>query len=208
MFPVFRVREAVPNQGRGAVGTVTETTPRRENWIGDNWIGFLKSDAKLIAGRWHRRGDLWEFAPEDANNLDVVLEQPEWEVLDGYWGERAEIVLDPTRGWHRARFTATDAIRTHGPDGVWLRPVTDADAGSPATVARAYPASPTDAEDDTASAEVVEAAWDHEHCTICWATLGRGGQVEGFVSEQRTWVCERCYIDFVEQRSLAFIPSA
>jgi hypothetical protein len=207
MFPVFRVAEGGAGGQAGVVGTVTRTTHGRENWIGDEWIGFLKAGAKLVAGRWHRRGDLWQFAPESQDDLDAILAQSEWEVLDGYWGERAEVVLDQTRQWDRARFRPTDAIRIQGPGGVWLRPVIRTDEDPATTVARAFPAGATSDGGDTSGAEVVEAGWDHEHCTICWETLGPGGQADGFVSK-RTWVCERCYVDFVEQRSLAFIPSA
>jgi hypothetical protein len=39
-------------------------TQGQENWIGDGWIGCLKDDAKLVFGRWYRRDDLWEFAPD------------------------------------------------------------------------------------------------------------------------------------------------
>jgi hypothetical protein len=56
--------------------------------------------------------------------------------------------------------------------------------------------------------ELVKAGWDHEHCAICWQTLGLGGQPEAYVSDHGTWVCEQCYVNFVERRSLDFIPSA
>jgi hypothetical protein len=158
----------------------------RTGSIGDGWIGCLKTGAKLVFGRWHRRDDLWEFAPEESGEVDAVVTQREWEVLDGYWGERAQIVLDENRRWVRARFEPTDAIRLKGPAGVWLRPVAEADEGMATTSARAFPAGTRTGGGDAGAAEVVESAWDHEHCAICWETLGPGGQAEGYVSGQRT----------------------
>jgi hypothetical protein len=64
--------------------------------------------------------------------------QRDWEVLDGYWGERAEIVLDQDRRWVRARFEPTDAVRLQGTAGVWLRPVSDDDEGAATPSARAF----------------------------------------------------------------------
>ena len=208
LFPAFHVRERSVGAKAGVLGTVTRTSQGREDWIGDGWIGCLKAGAKLVFGRWHRRGDLWEFAPEGSDEVDEVVAQREWEVLDGYWGERAEIVLDQTRRWDRARFEPTDAIRLQGPAGVWLKPVTGDDEGTPTTSAGAFPAGATAGGSEIGGAEVVESGWDHEHCAICWETLGPRGQPEGYVSGQRTWVCERCYLNFVERRSLDFIPSA
>ena len=204
---MFRVRGDAAGATAGLVGSLTRTTHGREDWVGDEWIGFLKSDAKLVAGRWHRRGDLWEFVPEDPDHLKALVAQPEWEVLDGYWGERAELVLDQTRRWDRARFQPTDAIRIQGPSGVWLRPATGT-AGASTPRARAFPGDTASAGGDTTGAEMVAAGWDHEHCAICWETLGPDGQPEGYVSSERTWICLRCYVDFVEQRSLGFILSA
>jgi hypothetical protein len=86
--------------------------------------------------------------------------------------------------------------------------VTDDDGATATTSARAFPAGATTGGGETSGAELVESGWDHEHCAICWETLGPGGQAEGYVSGQRTWVCERCYLNFVERRSLDFIPSA
>lgn len=112
--------------------------------------------------------------------------------------------VDGTRGAFRVQ--PTDAIRVQGPTGVWLRPVTDTDEGLPRR-ARAFPGDAGPAGGGTRGAQVVKAGWDHEHCAICWETLGPGGQPEGYVISQRIWVCERCYVNFVERRSLDFIQS-
>jgi hypothetical protein len=203
---MFHGSETGQTETPRVLGRLTRTTHGREPWVGDGWLGFLMADAKLIAGRWHQRGDLWEFAPDNPDDLATIRTRPDWNVLDGYWGERAELVLDRTRRWDKDRVQPTDAIRVQGPTGVWLRPLTDTDEGLPRR-ARAFPGEAGPAGGDTRGGEVVRAGWDHEHCAICWETLGPGGQPEGYVSSQRIWVCERCYINFVERRSLDFIQS-
>ncbi len=185
MFPRFEVTEE-RSEPRAVFGCVSTTAYGRETWIGDGWIGYLMHGVTLIRGRWHRRGELWAFAPDSPGVTDAIRDQRGWSVLDSYWGERAELVLDRYREWHRARFEPTDAIQFKGTGGVWLRQATGsaADGG-----------------------EVVEGAWDHEHCEICWETLCPGGQAEGYVSPSHTWVCERCYSDFIARASLDFIQN-
>jgi hypothetical protein len=46
---------------------------------------------------------------------------------------------------------------------------------------------------------------DHDHCAICWDTLGNGGQPEGCVDDDATWICCGCHEAFVQRRSLDFI---
>jgi hypothetical protein len=52
--------------------------------------------------------------------------------------------------------------------------------------------------------EVLPGGWDHEHCSICWETIGCGGQAAGFVSGD-DWVCGECYRRFVVPKSLDFV---
>lgn len=205
-FPAFQPRERSVGSEPGVRGTVTRTTQGRENWVGDGCIGCLKAATKLVFGRWYRRDESWEFVPDESDEIDAIVAQREWEVLDGYWGKRAEIVLDQDRRWIRARFETTHAVRLQGSTGA-LTPLS-ADDGSPATLpAIGFPAGATTGGSETGDAEVLGSGWDHEHCAICWEKVGHDGQAEGYVSGQRTWVCERCYRDFVESRSLGFIPS-
>ena len=185
-FPVFVVAEGAVGETGGVVGRVTRIQHGRDTWIGDKYLGFLKAGTKLISGRWHRQAELWAFVPDDEGEADAIRGRSEWDVLDGYWGERAELVLDQARRWHRAAIPKTDAIRFGGSDS-WQRPATAADI-------------------EKGTGEVIPGGWDHEHCALCWETLGRGGQEEGYVSATRTWVCERCFRDFVERGSLGFIP--
>lgn len=127
--------------------------------------------------------------------------------VDESWGERAEFVLDRTLRWAKKRVEAKDAIRFQGPTGVWLQSVTDTDADTPPR-ARAFPSADAARGSVMSGPELVRAGWNHEHCAICWQTLGLGGQLEAYVNDNGTWVCEQCYVGFVERRSLEFIPGA
>jgi hypothetical protein len=183
MFPAYHATDRTGRDPTGVLGTLTRTSHGREDWVDDGWIGFLLSGEELFAGRWNRQGDLWRFVPENPESLDRIRARSDWCVLDGYWGQRAEIVLDRSCRWSRHRFQPADAIR----HGAWVVEATDAPA------------------DDE---ELVKDGWDHEHCAICWETIGPGGQPDGYVAESRLWLCTHCYESFVERRSLDFIPSA
>ena len=136
------------------LGSVTALTFGNETWVGNGFIGCLMADNKFVFGRWHTRGDSWAFIPDDSGVIEMLRPDTEWVVLDGYWGERAELVLDANRKWQKALYEESD----------------------------------------------------HDHCAICWQTLGQGGQPDGYVDEDVTWICSRCYESFVEPRSLDFIP--
>ena len=151
MFPRIHI---VRRDAAEILGSVTALTFGNETWVGDGFIGCLMAGKKFIFGCWHLRGDFWAFAPDDLTVIETLLPDTEWAILDGYWGERAELVLDTTREWQKSLY------------------------------------------DDS----------DHDHCAICWETLGQGGQPDGHASEDATWICCRCYESFVQRRSLEFIP--
>lgn len=186
MLPRFRVIQEHSSAAGEVLGLVTATMYGHDTWVGNGWIAYLMADSKFILGRWHRREDLWGFAPENSSVIQILLAEREWTILDSYWGARAELVFDMTRQWQRARFEPENAVRSNRNGAIYLKKV---DAFEPV------------------EGEIVERGWDHEHCAICWETLGPGGQPEGYVSEGATWVCERCYDAFVQPRSLEFIPN-
>src|SRR5882724_3140543 len=101
MFPVFHVDESGVAEVPRILGRITRTTHGQQPWVGDGWLGFLRADAEFISGRWHQRGDLWEFAPDDPDAHGTIRARSDWDVFDGYWGERAEFVLDRTLRWDK-----------------------------------------------------------------------------------------------------------
>jgi|SRR5579864_3993539 len=151
MFPLFHI---VGRNADEVFGSVTATTYGSETWVGDGQIGYLMADDKFVSGRWHGGGDSWAFIPSDSGVMEILRPATDWVVLDGYWGERAELVFDANRKWQKA----------------------------------------------------LNEESDHNHCAICWQTLGQGGQPDGYRSEDATWICSRCYEFFVQSRSLNFIP--
>ena len=145
-------------------------------YIGENWVGcVITTEGRFVWGRFVRvdtTANLCTFKPDETDNLSYLEVGRAYPCLDGYWGERAELVLDRQRIWRRARFEPSDAIwfkRTEGER--WTSPASNA---------------------GTEDGEIVKGGWDHEHCAICWETLGSGGQAEGFLSPPHTWVCETC----------------
>lgn len=151
MFPRFLI---IRRDADEAFGSVTATTYGREIWVADGYIGSLMADEKLVFGRWNSRGDSWAFIPDDSGVIEILRPDTEWVVLDGYWGERAQLVLDANRQWQKGSYQGSD----------------------------------------------------HNHCAICWETLGQGGQQDGYISQDTTWICSRCYQSYVQPRSLKFIP--
>jgi len=151
MFPRFHI---IRRDAGEVLGSLTATTYGSEAWVGDGHIGYLMADDKFIFGRWHKRGDSWAFIPDDSRVIEILHPDADWVVLDGYWGERAELVFDANRKWQKALYQESD----------------------------------------------------HNHCAICWQTLGQGGQPQGYVSKDTTWICCGCYESFVAPRSLDFIP--
>lgn len=205
MLPKFTVRTG---QGEGTgmvVGNVASTTHENENWVGEGWIGYLMDDGNLIPGRWHRREDLWAFAPENPDQCRTILGRIEWEILDGYWGVRAELVLDKTLQWFRTQFEPTDGIQTAGDNCRVLRKATLEDA----TSRRIFPANAErgQAQPPEEESEIIKGGWDHEHCSICWEKISPFAQAEGYLSPPDTWVCVRCYVQYVQPRSLDFIST-
>ena len=99
-FPTFRIiTSAAPASAPRLVGAVSSTRCGRETWIGDGYLGYLKYESLLVPGRWHLRGEHWEFVPGRPEHLTPLRQVAEFEVLDGYWGERAELVLDHALAW-------------------------------------------------------------------------------------------------------------
>lgn len=155
MFPRFHI---IRRDAGEILGSVTSTAFGAETWVGDGCLGCLMAEERFVFGRWHKRRyvrrDFWAFVPDDPAVIETLLLNADWAILDSYWGERAELVLDTARKWQKLLYEKTD----------------------------------------------------HDHCSICWQTLGQGGQPDGYVSEEATWICFRCYESFVEPRSLDFIP--
>lgn len=168
---------------RGFIGVYDQSA-----LIGDGWIGvLLLSDGTCIWGRFcdlDPAAHTASFLPDDPRDLLRAHAGNSYTYLDGYWGERAELVLDRSVQWKPAAFEPQDAVQYATPDGT-ARTVFRADAPPGGTV--------------------VPKGWDHDHCEICWATISQATSDRGYLTSDHRWVCTVCYDAYVVNRSLEFV---
>jgi hypothetical protein len=161
-------------------------------WVGDNWIaGLYLGAGRFVWGRFHNvdaAARTCSFSPHQLAELATLHSNESYPFMDGYWGERAEVVLDEGRSWRRAVFEPSDLVLFPGPGGTSM--------------------GTSSSGDERAGGKVVSGGWDHEHCEICNRKIGRGGEPEGFFSPPAAWVCRECYNGFVVPRSLGFAHQA
>jgi len=165
--------------------------------IGERWIGCLHADDRFVWGR---------FVDVDAERrrCAFLLDDPtvtlvtgtSYPYFDGYWGERAELVLDARRSWEPRRFAPQDAVEFRTDSGRVLQSTSKPNAE------RLYRRESSEGASE--GARVVPGGWDHEHCAVCWETIGTATS-EAFFSEPSEWVCAACYARFIVPRSLDFI---
>jgi len=71
---------------------------------------LVRRDAH-VSGRWSAIADAppetWDFRVDDAGAAARIVAASPWWMLDGYWGDRAEIVLDDHHPWSHERFPAS-----------------------------------------------------------------------------------------------------
>lgn len=103
-LPRFHVRE-IEHVPLRLVGDLSSTRYESETWVQAGWLGYLRVGNQLIRGRWAEAGSRWAFSPENASALTSVGSLREFDVFDGYWGERASLVLDQTLSWREAVWT-------------------------------------------------------------------------------------------------------
>lgn len=100
MFPLFRVRQIQGDPPR-LVGTLSDTRYGSEIWVQDGGMGDLRVGDRFVTGRWSRAGAEWAFSPESKGALELIGTAREFRVFDGYWGERAQLVLDGSLRWSK-----------------------------------------------------------------------------------------------------------
>jgi hypothetical protein len=131
---------------------------------------------------------------------DQLVVGASFPLVDGYHsGHVVWMVLDKQRTWQRRRFEPRDAIATPGEAG-YTRLAPSESTGS----SRYYP--PTEkGQTPPAEGRVVPGGWDHEHCTICMATISPHSQTEGYLDDEGNWVCIQCYSLYVQPHDLGFV---
>ena len=49
---------------------------------------------------------------------------------------------------------------------------------------------------------------DHDHCSICWATISTAAEPHYYTNPTPDSVCATCYRQYVSQRDISFVPVA
>lgn len=106
-FPVFTiVRISTDEKGQKLSGHLSSTTHDGHKWIDDDWVGFLADSSRFISGRWRKADDGWCFRPEKPT--DDLAEGRDYIAIDGYWGERIELMFAPFT-WNPMSFVSIEA---------------------------------------------------------------------------------------------------
>jgi hypothetical protein len=120
-----------------------------------------------------------------SDDVPVAAEALAW--FDGWWqASQITIVLDKEHVWTRVTFEAADAFASHEPGWTQLRPAAGATRGE--------------------NEVLLPMAWDHEHCMICNTHIDPGS--EGYVDDERNWLCPACYSRFAARQDLRFVRNA
>ena len=101
LLPTFKVIERHSDE---IVGSVSSTQLGDETWVADRYLGYLKQGDSLFFGRWHAAGQDWKFTLDKSETNEDLPASDEFQILDGYWGERAELVLNTNLDWQPDRW--------------------------------------------------------------------------------------------------------
>jgi hypothetical protein len=106
MYPEFTIR-LLCEDGNSVIGSLNRQDQGKEHWIDDNYVGAILCGDVVAFGRWFQESDDWRFLfdENESSKLQLSASQVVY-ALDGYWGERAEIVLDSGISWSKVKFTA------------------------------------------------------------------------------------------------------
>jgi hypothetical protein len=108
-FPTFHLSEQRMVDGKVALlGSVSSTEAAGNTWVADRYLGYLKHGDLMFYGRWHYADDIWKFVFDKSQDISALADVEVFEILDGYWGERAELVLNRAVSWRPDRWTKTD----------------------------------------------------------------------------------------------------
>ena len=157
--------------------------------IKKNHLGYLIDGSKFVYGRFIKfyENDFTTIF-ESENDAIILSKQKAYPVLDGYWGERAELVLDENRKWNKIYFKSTDANKFK------LDRVTGwQEIGQELPEGAEY-------------IGTIKNGWDHEHCYLCMQKISESEENNyGFVDDEKNWICKKCYSEYIQNRSLNFI---
>ena len=175
----------VAEAGRSLRGRFTSMVGVREgrSWLYDrdeSLIGDLES-LEPSTGRAAFVAPYWTSASRARPGASMP-----W--VDGYWqAYHLTMILDSANVWRRTTFTPSAAqyflVQGH----------------------RGWQPTGQQLPEGATPLEVVEGAWDHEHCELCKATIGVHGAPVGYRDDSNRWLCEPCFQRYAAPRDLAFL---
>jgi len=162
--------------------------------ICDGFIGYLINEENLcIRGRFYKYEEGTKqaiFRPTIEQQNSIINNGSIYYFLDGYWGEKVELVLSKNKEWIRQEFSKKDGYEFEF-NGMKMM-----------SKDRKKPGSATSGE-----GKVRKGGWDHEHCEICVATISEDMNLFVYVSNDGKWVCDKCYQIYVQPIKLGFITN-
>lgn len=187
-LPAFEVQRITTTDQTELVGVFTHLNSVRagRSWLYAGDAGSLIGDLLDLDATSRRARFIAPFW-SSTSPIHVGTVAP-W--LDAYWqAYHVTMIVDPLAEWTRTKFAPSPAQHfQRGNSYGWTK------AG------QMLP-------DGAVPMQIDEVGWDHEHCELCQAKIGRGGNTHGYVDRNNRWLCERCYIDYAERRSLGFVFS-
>ena len=130
-----------------------------------------------------------EFRTSDASLAPELEASTSYPWIDGYW-QAYQVAMILAGRWEQREFHAQPAryFRLAGVTG-WQ---------------------PADAPliDGAEDLGIRPAAWDHEHCELCNAHIGRNGEATGYVDPDDHWLCTGCYKRYAVNHDLSFVAEA
>jgi hypothetical protein len=180
-LPIFHVHTVKHDRALGHFA--------QDRWMGERHLGYLiTSGERFVLGRFvavDLNHKIAAFIPHAIQDLSDIRVDNTYRRIDGYWGERAALVLDRGHVWLRRTFEPTDAIRFKIESGNAL--------------------CKTSKDTDFQNGNLIKGGWDHEHCEICSQKICQNVNPIGMFSEPDHWVCGDCYTQYIALRSLDFI---
>jgi hypothetical protein len=168
-----------------------------KDWIYNGRVYVFATPAKLILGKLNfNESDkllsnvTGKLSLETPNDISGLENGKEYNFLDGYWGELTQLVLS------EAVWTKTD-FKTQNCYGQL-----DEKTGK-IKVIRSPGFSPSENDE---SWVLVENGWDHEHCSVCCATIcdKECHKASCYISTDKEYVCESCYEKYVSKKNWDF----
>jgi hypothetical protein len=100
-IPWFQIRKVERSPAR-LIGSLSSTRYGSTRWVKAGWLGDLRVGNRFVGGRWSRAWFSWAFTLTDDAALEVIGSSKRLQAFDGYWAERAALVLDESLTWARA----------------------------------------------------------------------------------------------------------